>query len=384
MNNLLDYLDWRGDISFDVAMFCDVDALILCRLSYIPFDSVVPEGFSESISVIDAAEKVLAIADKKRDERTYHDEHDPLLLEKIIQNTRYADIRLTGYVNVISEESQKQFSATTFLLPDDTLYIAFRGTDGTLVGWKEDFNMSFIDIVPSQSDAVAYVEKAANRLSGKIRVGGHSKGGNLAVYACAFCNKNVHDRLIQIRNFDGPGFNENTIASNDFKTILPIVRTYIPQSSIVGMLLEHSEDFTVVYSTGSGILQHDMYTWDVTRDGLMCIEQLSNSSQFIDATLKDWLSEMPMEKREKMIDGIYSIMLKADITDTQNIFSRHNIVKFFKNFEDTDEETKNNITEALKILRKSLKNSIVFTLNNAKKNPMPEATGTSEIKALAK
>ena len=374
MSNILDYIDWRGDLPFEISPFCDVDALIFCRLSYIPFDNIVPDKFTNYITMNQAVKKVIELAEN--DALTFHDDNDLAFLKKILESKRFSNIDITGYVNIFSEEIQKQFSALTLLMPDGTLYIAFRGTDGTLVGWKEDFNMSFIDTVPAQSEAVKYLENAADSLSGKIRVGGHSKGGNLAVYSAAFCNAETQKRLIQIRNFDGPGFNEKTIASDKFKKILPIVRTYLPQSSIVGMLLEHAEDFTVVFSTSSGILQHDIYTWEVEKYGLVCVDRLSNSSQFIDATLKDWLDSMTMEQREKMIDGIYEIMVKSDISSTQNIFSRKNLLTFFKNFENTDDETRSNILQAMKILKKSLKNSIVFTLNNAKKDTADAVTVT--------
>lgn len=376
MSNLLDYLDWRGDLSFDASPFCDVDSLIICRLSYIPYDGVVSDSFSESINLGEAAEKVLSLLAESGDGRTVRDEHDPDLLKKIIESPRFNNIRLTGYVNTVSPENQKQFSAVTMIFPDGNLYVAFRGTDGTLVGWKEDFNMSFIDIVPAQSDAVKYIEQAAEALNGTIRVGGHSKGGNLAVYASAFCMGKVRERITDIRNFDGPGFNENTIGSDEFLSILPRVKTFLPQSSIVGMLLEHAEKFTVVFSTGSGILQHDMYTWDVTKDGFMCVDQLSDKSHFIDATLKDWLAGMTIEQREKMIDGLYSIMVDSNITTTQNLFSRKNITSFFKTFENTDEETKKNISQAMKILRKSFKNSLIVTLSNVQKKDAPKKAET--------
>lgn len=366
MSNILDYIDWRGDLPFGISPFCDVDALIFCRLSYIPFDNVVPQTFANYISMADAVKKVLELAENEA--VTFHDDNDINFLRKILESKRFENIDITGYVNIFSEEIQQQFSAITLMMPDGSLYVAFRGTDGTLVGWKEDFNMSFTDTVPAQSEAVKYLERVADSLSGKIRVGGHSKGGNLAVYSSAFCDDAVQKRLIHIRNFDGPGFNEKVIAAENFKKILPIVRTYLPQSSIVGMLLEHAEDFTVVFSTGSGILQHDIYTWDVEKDGLVCVDRLSNSSQFIDATLKDWLDSMTMEQREKMIDGIYEIMVKSEINSTQNIFSRKNLVSFFKNFESTDEETRSNIAQAIKILKKSLKNSIAFTLSNTIKD----------------
>lgn len=158
-------------------------------------------------------------------------------------------MQITNYINKIDSESEKQFSAITILMPDDTIYISFRGTDNTLIGWKEDFNMTFQTKVPSQLDAVQYVKQIAKKYKNLIRIGGHSKGGNLAVYAASFCSKTIQERIINVYNNDGPGFHEDVINNIEYKKMLPKVHTYVPQSSIIGRLLYHEENYTVVQST---------------------------------------------------------------------------------------------------------------------------------------
>ena len=325
--NIIDYINWRGDLSFDAAPFNDVDALVLSRLADAPFDGIVPESFDSrsDITVGGAAKRLLELTSGDAPERAFRMEEDAALMEALIGSERFAPLALTGFANRFDEEQEKQFSAVSILLPGE-FFAAFRGTDGTLVGWKEDFNMGFEDTVPAQQDAVDYLEAAARSLKGKIRTGGHSKGGNLAVYSAAFASKRVQKRILRVCNNDGPGFSAQRIAQESFAAILPLVRTYIPQSSVVGMLLEHEEDFRVIHSTNSGLMQHDLYSWEVARTGFINVESVTNSSQFIDMTLKDWMMNMPADLREKMIDGVYSIFASCDARTLSELWTGKNTI----------------------------------------------------------
>ena len=158
-------------------------------------------------------------------------------------------MKLTNYINKVDPIQEKQFSAITIIMQDKTIYVAYRGTDNTIVGWKEDFNMSFSKLVPAQTDAVNYLESVAKKYKNRIRVGGHSKGGNLAVYAAAFCNKHVKDKIINVYNNDGPGFCDEVVNSEQYKEIIDRVHTYIPQTSIIGRLLNHEEETIILKST---------------------------------------------------------------------------------------------------------------------------------------
>ena len=199
MANILDYIDWRGDLTFNQSSFNDIDNLILSRISYLPFDGIIDE--METITVREAHERF-----KKLDLKNVKilQEEDLDLFPSVAQSTRFGNLFLKNYINKRDLQEEKQFSAITIILPDGTMYIAYRGTDNTLVGWKEDFNMSFMKSVPAQADAVDYLNNVAAQTSGRLRVGGHSKGGNLAVYAAAFCNQDVQDRIIEVYNNDGP------------------------------------------------------------------------------------------------------------------------------------------------------------------------------------
>ena len=359
MANILDYLNWRGDLSFEQEPFCDVDALVLCRLSYVPFDGIVPSDFSDRpVLLKQAAETCLALAHEKGGARTFRMDDDEALLNQLIQSERFGALGLTGYVNRFSEQQEEQFCATTVLLGGRGLFVAFRGTDGTIIGWKEDFNMSFSSAVPAQQDAVQYLEEAAARFPGKLRVGGHSKGGNLAAYASAFCSEAVQNRIVGVCNNDGPGFNKAVVSLPGFQRVLDRIRTYLPQSSVVGMLLEHEEDFSILHSTGHGLAQHDVYSWEIYRNRFVPVEELTNSSRFIDRTLKDWVENMPSELREKMIDGVFGVLCASEGVTLRDLWNGKNTLAVLKAVGDMDDETKALLKEAYAILRASMKKSL--------------------------
>lgn len=310
MANIFDYLAWRGDLSLRQDPFNEVDNLVLATLSYIDFAGIVPASGEEQLS--------LAEAQKAYEARHGQEKlvgpgqgfwrNNLRLLKMAAQTSRFGQMQLSGYCAHLDPDSEEQFAAVTFLLEDATAYLSFRGTDDTLVGWKENFNMSFMPQVPSQVDAVAYLERQAAVLKSGLRLGGHSKGGNLAAYAASFCASSVRERIIQVYNNDGPGFDRPIIASSGYQSVCRQMHTLVPQSSIVGMLLEHEEDYTIIRSRQIGLMQHDPYSWEVERNGFVTLDAVTGSSRFIDRTLKDWLTVMSVSERAMVIDTLYEIL----------------------------------------------------------------------------
>ena len=352
MANLLDYLAWRGDLPLDAVPLNDVDALIFARLSYVPFDGIA----EERVPLFEAAQRVLDTVSMADAPRACGKE-DQQLLTQLLKSPRYADIVLDGYENIFDPVRQEQFAALTLHLPDGSASVAFRGTDGTLVGWKEDFNMSFSTFVPAQLDAVRYLTDAASRTQGSLYLSGHSKGGNLAVYAAAFCDPEIQERIRGVRNFDGPGFTQQVISQTGFVRILPRVRTYLPQSSVVGMLLEHEEAFTIVESRSVGIYQHNVYLWEIKRGGFVELQQLSASSQLMDRALKDWVAAMPAEDRGRVINGLYTA-LSATQAETVRDVREHRKLAALKAVMDLDPETRALTLQAARLLYQSLRRSM--------------------------
>ncbi len=354
MSNMLEYIKWRGDLLVEKVPFCDVDALILSQLSYTRLSGIVGEDFhQEPVSIMEAAEIVLAEPHRLKQEG------DDDLWKLAADSPRFRSFVLQGYVDHFDIATEKQFSAITVLMPEGKAAIVFRGTDLTIVGWKEDFNMSFADFVPAQEEAVAYVEAVAKAYPDReFYVCGHSKGGNLAVYGSAFCQREIQDKILQIRNFDGPGFSSENIEKDGMKAILPKTRTYLPQSSVVGMLLEHEEEFTVIHSKSIGLMQHDLYTWEIMGAGFVVEEETTDSSQFIDKALKQWLKDMPKEKREGFVETVFSILDDCDAVTLKELFSGKNALTVMKNLKDMEAGERTLIQEGMDILSKSVRKNL--------------------------
>jgi hypothetical protein len=368
--NILDYLDWRGDITLEADPFNEVDSIVFSQISYINFNGLISPDFSK---------KAMTIADASRlffeapDFQTRAD-NGPLInpatlevLKKAGASERFGNMRVCGYADHIDGEQEKQFAALTFLPGDGTIFIAYRGTDNTLVGWKEDFNMAFMTPVPSQLEAQTYIWRAANELKGKIRTGGHSKGGNLAIYAAAFSGDRVRKRVIAIYNHDGPGFDQSVIDTDEFRAICPRIKTFIPQSSIVGMMLDHEEGYTVVESGESGIMQHDPLSWHIVGPRFVSLESITKKSQFIDQTLRRWLREMNKERREKFIDTLFSVISASEAKTVSDLSFQwaKNAGTILKALSKLDDETKAAVLQAVQILFRAAKESMPDLLDPA-------------------
>lgn len=324
MANVLDYLDWRGDLTLEQSPSSHVDSLILCRLSYLPFDGILPGLYSNTaISIFQAAERLLGdtsspVIQASQEKLT---PRDAKLLQKLAQSRRFSQMTLCKYTNSVDSATQKQFSALTVHTNDGCLYVAYRGTDSTLVGWKEDFNMSFITPVPSQRDAVSYLEHIAHNSSEQLRVGGHSKGGNLAIYAAAFSSPSIQSRILQVDSHDGPGFLPKVMYSAGYQAVRPKITTFLPQSSVIGMLLEHEEEYIVVQSSQRGLMQHDLYSWNVMADDFIRLHSITKGSHVVDKTLKEWIAQMNVVKREQLVDGLFQVLSASGahtISDLKN------------------------------------------------------------------
>ena len=357
MANIFDYMDWR-DISIKKVEFNEVDNLILARLAYFPFDGIVDNS---EISLEDAYKKYLSQGTVGR----ILQKEDIDFFPKIAKSKRFGKIKLSNYINNLDLLQEKQFSAITLILPDNTIYISYRGTDDTIVGWKEDFNMSFNPVVPAQIEAKNYLEKIANKYNNPIRIGGHSKGGNLAVYSAAFCSSNIQDRIINIYNNDGPGFHDSIINSPGYKNILNKITTYMPQTSIIGRFLDHQENMVILKSTQTGIMQHDLYSWQLvgkkfTRD------ELTNSSEFIDQTITNWLKEVKPEQREKFVDIFFEILNTTEVKTLSEFSNKKftNAITMLKTYKNIDEESKEimmkTLNEFLKIAKNNIKIGNIF------------------------
>mgnify|MGYP002561855300 CR=1 FL=1 len=356
MANVCDYVRWRGDLTLEQSEFNEIDNLILARFSYFPFDKIIRKN---EIATIKELSRRFSNQDVTKLPILWKD--DVELFPLMGNSKRFGGMLATKYINKIDAEQEKQFSAITVLMPDDTIYVSYRGTDNTIVGWKEDFNMSFKSHIASQISAKQYLEEIAKEYpSSKIIIGGHSKGGNIAVYAATFASKDVKDRIINVYNNDGPGFCEDVIETAEYQEILSRVHTYIPQSSIIGRLMNHKEKYTIVESVQKGIMQHDLYSWQLLGKEFVTLKKLTNESEFIDKTIKDWLENVEPEKREQVIDAVFEILNTTEAQTMKELKANWfaNAKTILGTYKTIDNDTKEMVWQTVNELLKVAKNNI--------------------------
>lgn len=327
MADLFDYLRWRGDIPFSQVPPTPVDALIFSTLAYVSFKDIVPETPSRQVPLSDAADRLLADPDSEKKCRV---KADLELLKAASGCPRFAEAGLSFYQDVFIPAEDTQFAAMTYLLSDGSAFLAFRGTDNTLVGWKEDFNMTFQQSIPAQRLALEYLRRYAEAGSAPLRLGGHSKGGNLAVYAAARSEKAVQERIAAVYNQDGPGFTEGMMVDPGYLAIVPKVHTYVPQSSVIGMLLEHEEPYLIIKSKQIGLMQHDPYSWEVMGGNFSPVEAFTADSRFLDRTFKDWLAGMSPQERNQFFDTVFELLMIGDANSPRDLIRPQNIRAYFR------------------------------------------------------
>ena len=337
MSTIFDYLDYVAYDSIYDRPFKELDILALTELTYLPFDRIVPQGDTTNIEVrlSDAAELVDRTTDF-----IVTDQHLQLV-DVLATSKRFKNLKLLNYVDEYDPDVQKQFAAMTYRLTMDVYLVVFRGTDDTLIGWKEDFHMTYMDHVPSQRRAASYLQHVMNEFpKGRFMVAGHSKGGNLAAYACSYLPDHLIERVDAIYCYDAPGLNKAIIETEGYQRIAHLVHRFVPQGSIVGMMLEVPEPATIVKSRAfGGFAQHDAFTWIVEKDGFVTLDQTSPDSQQTDETLKQWVRETSADERKKFFDTFFGIFLDAgiiSINDLMNLKNFSKIKEIFQNAQDLD------------------------------------------------
>lgn len=316
MYTIQDYLQFRGDLSFKVSSFNEVDNLLLTQLSYVDLSEIVPSTESY-ITLKEASAKFF---EKQNREMLLKSKaftrQCPFIMEQMAQTKRFENIRLSHYEDSMDEENYTQFSAMHINLLDGTIYLSFRGTDDSLVGWYEDFQMLYDYPIEGQKRAVEYVNNTVKWGLVSLRFGGHSKGGNLAVYAAALCKPSIQRRITQVFNNDGPGFWKAFIESEEYQRIVSKVISIVPQGSIFGLMLEHREENRVVKSNASGAMQHDVLSWGINGISLDYADSLSEDALHFKDSLNKWLAEHSEEQRKKVTEAIIQLI---DVSGSKNV-----------------------------------------------------------------
>ena len=308
MADMLEYLAWRGDVSHIQSPWNDVDSLILATLSYLDYPQEPTALRDLAITLPLLGEDVIGFF---RDTRA--------LLSAASLTERFAGVMMHSPHAELDQARRIQFAAVTADLMNGSHYLAFRGTDNTIVGWKEDFTMAFESPIPAQEAAVNYLRRVAADTEGPLILGGHSKGGNLAVYAAAHAEPDVRRRIRAIYSFDGPGVDDATIVSDGYAAIARRIRSFVPQASVIGLLMAYHPEYTVIRSTGSGLLQHDPFTWQVLGTGFVTVPEVDVSSQVVDQTVHAWLAKVTPEQRRRFVETLFGLLEATGATTMKEL-----------------------------------------------------------------
>lgn len=359
MANILDYLDWRGDLTFAQSPFNEVDNLILAELSFVDFKGIVPRtGEGKSVFLAGAAEQYFARfpAGEKIDMGVLVPDEIPELLRKMAASRRFGALGLNCFEDKTDHERGEQFAALTVELGEGSVYLAFRGTDDTLAGWKEDFMLACTPQIPAQRMAAEYVAWVAKQYPRrKLRIGGHSKGGNLAVWSAVHAPANVQRRIREVWSNDGPGFHTDILSLPEHADIVRRIITILPQSSLVGMILEHDEDYTVVRSSERGAWQHDGFSWEVRGPEFVHLHSVTRQGRRNDLVLKEWVRNMPLDQREKFVEGLFEV-LTASGAETLTELKEESLkgaAAMVRAMKDLDKDTREALSYAVKVLLRS-------------------------------
>lgn len=345
------YVKKYGDYTFMEKPMNDVDSLALCQFCYLKFDGMVPLVTQNRKSV-----SLQEIASHKDFENLFSDERyekdNRALFDAMLNSRRYRRMKMNCYINIVETEWETQFSAITFLLEDGTMYIAYRGTDETIVGWKEDFNMAFESPVPGQAYAVKYLNMVTGRLYNSFYVGGHSKGGNLAVYAAMNCPSQVQERILKVYSMDGPGFRKEVLEKCRYEAVEDKIVKILPHSSMVGMLFETTPNYKVVESKTFGLLQHNPYTWLIEGDDFLYVKGLYESRRLFDEALNEWVMSLDDAQRRMFVDTLYQVVSASKAENLIDLTadwkkSMNGMVSALK---EVDDETKHAVKQIIRRL----------------------------------
>ena len=324
-NNMNDYLKWRGDLTFDKDPFNIVDNLILAQMAYVDYDGIVFESRDYPMPIADVCRRYWEThTEEEIRKRESFSKLSPFLLRPVAESKRFGNTKMCGYVNFVSKSAEAQMSAVQFELEDGTVYVAFRGTDETLVGWKEDFNLSFMSMTEGQKLAAEYLKKNFSDTALKLRVGGHSKGGNFAAFASSFAGEAIQKQILEVYCNDSPGFRDEVTTKPEYQQIMDRTINIIPQDSIIGRLLNAGRSAIVVKSSRKGIMQHDALSWEVLGNSFINTQR-SSDSIYLEKVLSEWLENVDDAARRIFVDQIFGILqaLGADtVKDMKDISLR--------------------------------------------------------------
>lgn len=355
MKNMLDYIKEFGHVSFEERAFSEIDALVLTELEYLPLEKVVPsdENGENFVTVKEIAEYM------QEHKQELFDENPMMITEErhevsqvIVDAPRFQSLKFFGVVSVWDKDTTKQFAAVTVEVEPSVRLVIYRGTDETLIGWKEDFLMTYSPLVAAQTDAKEYLAKQASLWGGDLMISGHSKGGNLAIYAAATQEEDVQLRIVDIFCFDSPGLYRSVLETKGYQNIVPLAMRYIPQDSLVGLMLESEVPYVIVKSNATGAMQHSAMTWEIEDGQFIKMEKLTKNSQLNDQTFKKWTESVSDEELELFWNVFFELLFSVGIDTVNDLYGQfmHYVQEFLKAAGDMDEEKRELLTRIALLL----------------------------------
>jgi len=356
IGTMIDYIMEYGDYTFEEKPLTEVDSLIFSQFAYLKLDGIVPLVTENRRAV-----NLQYIFDHPDFENLFADvrfeKQNRELFLAMLASKRFKSVKLNCYISITISEPDWE---------TQLLYLAYRGTDETIVGWKEDFNMAFLDPVPGQSFAAKYMNMVTAKLRQRFYAGGHSKGGNLAVYAALSCMDHVQERIIQVYNHDGPGFRPEVMARMDYKKLENRIVRILPHSSLVGILFSHADsNYQVVESKTFGLLQHDPYTWLVKDDHFVKVKDIYRSRKFSGDTINEWILSLDEVQVRTFVETFYQV-ISASEAETLIDFTadwKKSIMAVVAASQEVDDATKEVLKKVIKSLFSMAKERIKMELN---------------------
>ena len=355
MKNMLDYIKEFGHVSFEERAFSEIDALVLTELEYLPLEKVVPSDENGENFVT-----VKEIAEYMQEHKQELFAENPMMMTEerhevsqvIADAPRYQSLKFFGVVSVWDKDTTKQFAAVTVEVEPSVRLVVFRGTDDTLIGWKEDFLMTYSPLVAAQTDAKEYLAKQASLWDGDLMISGHSKGGNLAIYAAATQVEDVQLRIVDIFCFDSPGLYRSVLETKGYQNIVPLAMRYIPQDSLVGLMLESEVPYVIVKSNATGAMQHSAMTWEIEDGQFIKMEKLTKNSQLNDQTFKKWTESVSDEELELFWNVFFELLFSVGIDTVNDLYGQfmHYVQEFLKAAGNMDEEKRELLTRIALLL----------------------------------
>ena len=355
MKNMLDYIKEFGHVSFEERAFSEIDALVLTELEYLPLEKVIPsdENGENFVTVKEIAEYMQEHKQELFDENPMMITEERHEVSQVIADApRFQSLKFFGVVSVWDKDTTKQFAAVTVEVEPSVRLVVFRGTDETLIGWKEDFLMTYSPLVAAQTDAKEYLAKQASLFDGDLMVSGHSKGGNLAIYAAATQEEDVQLRIVDIFCFDSPGLYRSVLETKGYQNIVPLAMRYIPQDSLVGLMLESEVPYVIVKSNATGAMQHSAMTWEIEDGQFIKMEKLTKNSQLNDQTFKKWTESVSDEELELFWNVFFELLFSVGIDTVNDLYGQfmHYVQEFLKAAGDMDEEKRELLTRIALLL----------------------------------